>query len=310
MADVVQERTRHGGAASQPTEVQTGPPPHRRWRKPPYLLVAPAVFVLVAVFVVPMLTLAEFSLHRFTDGVSSPGRTLGEWSSFLGDGFQWRLIRNSIWFGALTTICCLLLGYPTALALHRLRTRWLAALCYFLLFSPLLTSVVARSYGWTLVLGDSGLVNSLLSGLTGATWPLLYNTPGVVIAMTHILLPFMVFPVLSSLRQIDDELSAAAADLGATPAARFRRVTLPLSLPGLVAGAQLCFALTISSFATPSLLGGGRVQVLATAMYDDVQNLNWPRAAVAAYVLLALALAAFTGFAAVQRRLLVGGRTR
>jgi putative spermidine/putrescine transport system permease protein len=286
------------------------PAPPRRRVKTPYLLVAPVAIVLVAVFIVPMLTLAEFSLHRFTEGVSSADRTLAEWRRFLGDGFQWRLIRNSIWLGAVTTFWCVVLGYPTALALHRLRTSWLRAACYFVLFSPLLTSVVARSYGWTLVLGDTGLLNSAVQALTGDAWRLLYDMPGVVIAMTHILLPFMVFPVLSSLRQIDDELHAAAGDLGASATARFRRVTLPLSLPGLVAGAQLCFALTISSFATPSLLGGGRVQVLATAMYDDVQNLNWPRAAIAAYVLLALALAAFAGFAVVQRRLLISARAR
>lgn len=282
-----------------------------RHRTAPYLLVAPAVLVLVAVFAVAMLTLAEFSLHRFTDGVSSAERTLAEWAGFLADPFQWRLIRNSIWLGAATTVCCIVVGYATALALHHLRASWLRAVCYFTLFSPLLTSVVARSYGWTLVLGDAGLINSVVNGLTGGdTWALLYNQRGVVIAMTHILLPFMVFPVLSSLRQIEDDLNPAAADLGASAAARFRRITLPLSLPGLVAGAQLCFALTISAFATPSLLGGGRVQVLATAMYADVQNLNWPRAAVSAYVLLAIALAAFAGFAAVQRHLLPTRRGR
>jgi putative spermidine/putrescine transport system permease protein len=284
-------------------------PPGRRSRAP-YLLVAPTVLVLAAVFVVAMLTLAEFSLHRFAGGVSSANRTLAEWGAFLSDGFEWRLVRNSIWLGVITTCCCAVLGYATALALHRLRTPWVRAVCYFVLFSPLLTSVVARSYGWTLVLGDNGFVNSLAQALTGRTWNLLYNTGGVVIALTHILLPFMVFPLLSSLRQIDDDLTAAAADLGASPATRFRRITLPLSLPGLVAGAQLCFALTISSFATPSLLGGGRVQVLATAMYDDVQNLNWARAAVAAYVLLALALLAFAGFAVVQRRLVPARRER
>ena len=171
--------------------------------------------------------------------------------------------------------------------------------------------MVARTYGWSLVLGDVGFVNSLLTRV-GVEEPvsLLYNFRGVVVAMVHILLPFMVFPVLSSLRQVGDDMLEAAGDLGAPGWLRFIRVTLPLSLPGLVAGVQLCFALTISAFATPSLLGGGRVQVLATGIYDDVGTLNWPRAAVASYVLLVLALLALAGFGAVQRRVLKARSTR
>ncbi len=275
-----------------------------RTRATPYLLAAPTVVLLVSVFVVAMATLGEFSLHRFTDGVSSPGRTLSEWSTFLTDSFQWKLVKASVQLGAVVTGFCLVLGYLTALAIHRTRTGWVRAAAYFVLFAPLLTSVVARAYGWTLVLGDGGMLNSVLSAVGVGPWNLLYNMRAVVIASTHILLPFAVFPILSSLRQIDDELGAAAADLGARPGRSFLRVTLPLSLPGVIGAAQLCFGLAVSSFATPSLLGGGRVQVLATSMYEDVQNLNWPRAAVSAYVLLAVALLAFLALGLLQRRVL------
>lgn len=277
----------------------------------PLLLAGPAVLVLLAVFVVAMVTLGEFSLHRFADGVSSPNRTLAEWRAFLTDPYQWGVIAATVQLGAITTVCCALVGLPTAVVLHRLRSGRLRAVGYFVLFSPLLTSVVARTYGWSLVLGDVGFVNSLLTRI-GFDEPvsLLFNFRGVVVAMVHILLPFMVFPVLSSLRQVGDDMLEAAGDLGAPGWRRFQRVTLPLSLPGLVAGAQLCFALTISAFATPSLLGGGRVQVLATGIYNDVGTLNWPRAAVAAYVLLGLALLALAGFGAIQRRILKTRNTR
>jgi putative spermidine/putrescine transport system permease protein len=269
------------------------------------------VAVLLGVFVAAMVTLGEFSLHRFTDGVSSPFRTLAEWRTFLTDPFQWQVVGATVKLGAVTTLWCVLVGYVTALALHRLRSSRMRAVCYFVLFSPLLTSVVARTYGWSLVLGDVGFVNGTLAFVGfDQPVPLLYNFAGVVVAMVHILLPFMVFPVLSSLRQIGDDMLEASGDLGAPGWRSFQRVTLPLSLPGLVAGAQLCFALTISAFATPSLLGGGRVQVLATSIYSDVGNLNWPRAAVASYVLLALAVLALVGFGTVQRRVLKAGRAR
>ncbi|MGH3682052.1 MAG: ABC transporter permease [Natronosporangium sp.] len=288
--------------------VATGPPPRAPVRPPrsiaPYLLAGPAVLVLVAVFLVAMATLGEFSLHRFVDGVTSPGRTLAQWREFLGDSYQWSIVLATVRLGLVTTAGCAVVGYATALALHRLRSPALRTLCGFVLFAPLLTSVVARSYGWALLLDDTGLVNTVLAeaGLTGSPVRLLYHERGVVIAMVHILLPFMVFPLLASLRQVGDDMLEAAADLGSPWWHRFRRVSLPLSVPGLVAGCQLCFALAISAFATPSLLGGGRVQVLATNVYADVGTLNWPRAAIGCYVLLALALLAFAGFGLWQRR--------
>lgn len=277
-------------------------------RRPPVaasLLVAPLVIILVAVFVSAILVLGEFSFHRFSDGLTQPGYTLTEWSTFLTDPYVWSLTRETVILGLITTGVCAVIGYATGLALHHSNSpRW-RAVCYFAIFSPLLTSVVARTYGWSLILGDAGFLNALATPmhLPGAPYALLYQRPAVVIALVHILLPFMVMPVISSLGQIDSQLPAAAADLGASAWTTLRKVLFPLSLPGLIAGCQLTFALTISAFATPSLLGGGRVQVLATNTYSDVQNLNWPRAGVGSFLLLALALLSLAAFAAVQRGL-------
>lgn len=274
------------------------------------LLVAPAVIILVVVFVAALLVLVEFSFHRFTGGVTQPGYTLAEWSTFLADPYVWNLTRETVLLALSTTVICALIGYATGLALHRSTSpRW-RAFCYFAIFSPLLTSVVSRTYGWSLILGDAGFLNAIATPLhlPGAPFAVLYQRPAVVIALVHILLPFMVMPVLSSLGQIDNQLPLAAADLGATSWLTLRKVILPLSLPGLIAGCQLTFALTISSFATPSLLGGGRVQVLATNTYGDMQNLNWPRAAAGSFLLLALALFSLAVFAMAQRWLLMSRR--
>lgn len=273
---------------------------------------APAVIILVAVFIAALFVLGEFSFHRFTGGVTQPGYTLAEWREFLTDSYVWGLTRQTVLLGLITTGICALIGYATGLAMHRTTSpRWRAA-CYFAIFSPLLTSVVSRTYGWSLILGDAGFLNATATWLhlPGAPYTVLYQRSAVVIALVHILLPFMVMPIVASLRQIDTQLPLAAADLGASNWMTLRKVTFPLSLPGLIAGCQLTFALTISAFATPSLLGGGRVQVLATNTYSDVQNLNWPRASVSSFLLLGLALVSLALFAVLQRGLLTSrGRT-
>lgn len=275
------------------------------------LLVAPVVVILLAVFIAALVVLGEFSFHRFRDGVTQPGYTTAEWTEFLTTPYLWSLVTETVLLGLITTAVCAMIGYTTALALHRITSSRVRAICYFAIFSPLLTSVVARTYGWSLVLGDVGFVNAIATRMEvpGAPFIMMYERVAVVVALVHILLPFMVLPIVSSLRQIDPQLPLASADLGASGWLTLRRVIFPLSVPGLIAGCQLTFALTISAFATPSLLGGGRVQVLATNIYSDVQTLNWPRASVGSFLLLALALISLAVFALVQRRLLPARRS-
>lgn len=270
----------------------------------PYLLLAPALSLMAAVLLAALAVLVVYSLWRFTGGQIEEVWTLDTWRSFLGDGLSWRIIGRTMLLGAVTVVACALVGYPVAYALHRIRRpawRWAA---YLVIFSPLMTSVVVRTYGWSLVLGDSGFINGTLRDLGVIDDPiaLLYQFPGVVIALVHILLPFMVFPILSVLSQLDDSLGEAAADLGAGRRTIFTRITLPLTMQGVLAGSQLVFALSISAFATPALLGGGRVEVLATQIYSDVGSLNWPLASVASWTLLALALLSVAAFSGLARR--------
>lgn len=270
----------------------------RRWDPRGYLMLSPALAVMAVFFVVAMVILLLFSLQPFVGGQIQPGTTLDNYRHFLGGGYYWGVVATTMKLGGLATLLALLIGYPTAYALHRVRRPLWRNVCYFILFSPLLTSVVVRSYGWSLLLGDRGLINAVLRGLhlTSAPVHLLYEFSGVTIALVHILLPFMVFPILGVLGQVDTSLGEAASDLGANRWQTFGRVTLPLTVQGVLVGCQLVFALAISAFATPSLLGGGRVQVLATLIYGDVGELNWPLAAVESYALLALALIAIAAF--------------
>lgn len=268
--------------------------PWRRWRARHVhaALLAPALLLTGAVFWVAMAILLVMSVYPFL-AAGPPRLTLEAWTRFLGDRYYWSVVATTVWLGGLVTAGTLLLGYPAAYAMSKIRRSALLLAAYLVLFAPILVSVVVRTYGWLLLLGREGAVNWLLLrlGLATEPVPLIFNLRGVVIAMVHILLPFMVFPILSVVGQLAPELKEAAMDLGATRWQTFRRVTLPLTLPGVVAGAQIVFTLTVSAFVTPFLMGGGKVQVLSGLIYRDMEAVDLSFASVTAFVLLALAVA-------------------
>jgi putative spermidine/putrescine transport system permease protein len=284
-----------------PAQLERGDRRGFEWRG--YALLSPALAATSFVFAASMVILALYSFRAFANGRLAPGHTVSTWTGLLGSSYFWSVVERTMKLGGVTVGLTALIGYPMALGLYRLREHPLRYLAYFLIFSPLLTSVVVRSYGWALVLGDGGFVNNLLVRWHVVDRPIriLYEFSGVTIGLVHILLPFMIFPILAVLDQLDPMLEQSAADLGATGWTTFRRVTLPLTVQGVIAGSQLVFALAISAFATPTLLGGGRVQVLASQIYSDVGGLDWPSAAVSSYVLLALALVAIALFSLLLR---------
>jgi putative spermidine/putrescine transport system permease protein len=273
----------------------------RSWQ--PYALASPALAVTSLVFAAAMAILLSYSFRSLSGSTLAPGHSTQAWSSAFHSHLFWSVVLRTLKLGAVTAVITALLGFPMAFALYRLRNRWLRTLSYFLIFSPLMTSVVVRLYGWSLILGDGGVINNLLLRwhLRDTPIAMLYNFSGVVVGLVHILLPFMIFPITSALHQLDPMLEEAATDLGASAFRTFRRVILPLTLPGLIAGLQLVFALAISSFSTPALLGGGRVEVLGNQIYDSVGNVDWPSAAVASYVLLAISLLMIAVFTAALR---------
>ena len=265
------------------------PPGRRPWGVAIRWLMLPAACLLVAVFVVP---LGYFLAHSLQPAAGAGGATLAHFSEVLGDEYYWRLAGNSLWLGAVVTLLTLLLAYPAALVMVALRGTRLFPVVAIAVFSPLLTSVIVRSYGWLHVLADNGVVNWVLLSLGLVEEPvrLIFNWTGTVIAMVHLEMPFMMFPILSVLMQQPKVLREAAQDLGANGFETWRRVVLPLSLPGVLAGCQIVFATSISAFASPTVLGGGRVRVLPVSIYGSIQGLEWPIGAVQAVLLLAMSL--------------------
>jgi putative spermidine/putrescine transport system permease protein len=255
-------------------------------------LLSPTVLLLLLAFVVPIVVLFTYSVYHF-NGINIEYRvTFGAYQEFARDPFYWDVLLRSLQLAVAVTGISLLIGFPTAYGISRIRNNAVLIALYVLIFSPLLTSVIIRAFGWLLLLGDSGFVNYVLMAVGVLEKPvrLIYNIEGVSIALVHVMLPFTVFPILSVMNQMDPTLKEAANDLGASRWTTFWRVTWPLSLPGLLSGAQTTFVMAISAFATPTILGGGRVMVLPRMIYESIVTRDWPMAAVLGMVLLALSL--------------------
>src|SRR5262249_46665682 len=194
--------------------------------------------------------------------------------------------------------------YPVSLFLFRTESRWRGLLA-IIAVGPLLVSSVVRVFGWIAVLGERGLVNGLLINLHLIDQPLrlIYNWTGVTIGLTESLLPSMVLALLAGFGRLDRNLEDAAMSLGARPWRTFMRITLPLSAPAIVLGWLICFILAMSAFVTPKLLGGGRVFVLATQVYEEaVETVNWPLAAALSVYMLVLLLLFLAAYGPLTRR--------
>ncbi len=267
---------------------------------------APAMALMAVLYIIPLGFYFINSFHLFKDGRIIPIWTLQTYVSYFTDAFSYKIIGASVRLSLLVTTLALVIGYPLAYALHtRVRRSGARAAVALLLFSPLLVSVVVRTYGWFILLASQGLVNTILRavGLISEPISLLFNHTGVVISLTHILLPFAIFPIYSVMSRLDLSLKEAAHDLGAGWWDTFLRITLPLTMPGIVAGALICFTLALSAFVTPRLLGGGRVQVLPLMVYNNTVEINWPTGAVSGLTLLVLSVAAVWVLNSLLRRL-------
>lgn len=271
-------------------------------RPSPFVLLA-TVFIVVF-FVVPVIYLAAISFATYNRS-SGFEWTLGlhNYIHLLTDEFFWEVLWRTVRLSVVTTLLSLLLAFP--LAQYLVIARGLRQLIVFIiLLMPLVTSVTVMSYGWLILLGRSGVVNKTIMalGLTDAPIALMQNETAIVIGLTHILIVFMVIAIAASLQAINPSLELAARSLGAGPASIFLRITLPLSLPGVRAGALLVFALSMSSYAIPGVLGGQRNKFLSTLVYQQSISLyNWPAGAALA-VLLLLATSAMLALSAVLKR--------
>ena len=253
-------------------------------RAGPALLVAPLVLYMLVFYALPLVSMLLRS-------IADPTWTLENYRRLLGDTVFLHVFWTTLRTAFVVTIGCLLLGYPVALALSRLE-RAAASLVLIIVLLPFWTSVLVRSYAWMVLMGRKGLVNETLIAAGLIDTPLkLLNTPFAVhIAMIHILLPYMILPIASVLRQIDGALPRAAAGLGAAPWRVFVQVVLPLSMPGVAAGVLLVFVLSLGFYITPALVGGPRDLMLSMLIAQQVDLLNWPYAACLSATLLAATL--------------------
>lgn len=279
----------------------------RRSARAPWALSAPAILLFVGVLLIPLAMTVMLSFHDWGQykGIE-PVFILKNWHEVATDPYFaemfWRTFRIAI----LTTLLTAVLGAPEAYILNRMSGRCKSVFLLVIL-GPLLISVVARTLGWALLFGgNNGLVNKLLMslGVIRAPIPFMFTETGMVIALAHVMMPFMVLSVWAALQRLDPQIENAAMSLGAAPFTTIRRIVMPQIMPGVLSGGIIVFSLSASAFATPAIIGGRRLKVAATLAYDEFLNtLNWPLgAAVATLLLAALVLIVVGSNALIERR--------
>ncbi|MFT4267494.1 MAG: ABC transporter permease [Xenophilus sp.] len=268
---------------------------------PPLALGLPLTLFFLVFVLAPMLLLAYVSLHNDT-AMAEPG--LGQYAKFLGDGFNLGILGNTLWLGLRVTLLAMMVGFPLAYLYTLAPPRWQGPLLLLVLL-PLLTSSVVRTFAWVVILGRQGIINTALLdlGLISDPLRLLYTPGAVTVALAQIELPLMVLPLITALSSLDGNLRQASLALGAGHWRTFRQITLPLSMPGLLAGSLLVFASSVSAFVTQTLVGGGQQMFMPFYMYQQgIQANNYPFAAAVAMLLLASVLGVVAAANALGRR--------
>ena len=265
-------------------------PANRAWRARPGLMVTGALVFCAIVYLGPLLSLIGWAFRDPKTGWS----LLQLYRVATDDAYHLAFL-VTFRIAAVSTLICVLIGYPYAYLMATSGPR-LATLLAAAVMIPFWSSVLARSLAWMILLGRKGVINEWLiaTGLIERPLALLFNSIGVQIGMVHVLLPFMVLPIWAVLARLDARLPRAARSLGASPTQAFLHVTLPLSLPGLAAGATLVFMFAIGFYVTPALLGGPDDLTIASLIEMEVRDLlDWPFGAMLSLALLALVGAIF-----------------
>lgn len=273
----------------------TAVPARRPAVSPVAWLISPALLLFVFFFVLPFAAMVVIS---FLNGnpINSPhvSFTTRNYERLLGDSLYFESLVETLWIGVVTTLFSLLVGYPLAHWMARMHSRIGHALLLVAVIAPMLTGIVVRTFAWVTLLQDRGAINITLMNMGWIDHPLklMYNEFGTVVALVHIYVPFMVLTLTGVIGRIDERLEQAARNLGAGRLRAFLEVTLPLSLPGILAGSLLVFALSISAYVTPFVLGGTDVLTLPMLIYQQVSSsFNLGFAGTLGVVLLAVSLA-------------------
>ncbi|WP_417829570.1 ABC transporter permease [Thalassospira sp.] len=255
----------------------------------PWLLSGPAFILFLVLLLIPLVMtfLLSFNSFSFYGGIEDV-YNFGNYLEILGDSYFYEIFLRTFLIALATTVFCVLLGVPEAYILLRMRP-FARSIMLLVVLGPLLISVVVRTLGWAILLGNNGVINEFLQNLGLITSPMkmLYTSGGIIVALVHVMIPFMIIAVWAALQRRDPSAEQAAESLGASPLKVFTRIVLPQAMPGILSGSLIVFSLSASAFATPAILGGRRVKVVSTTVYDEFLNtLNWPLGAAIAVLLL------------------------
>jgi len=256
----------------------------------PWLLSGPGLALFAALLGAPLVMTFMLSFYQFdySTGGIQPGFSLANYLEVLEDDYFHLIFGRTFGLAFLVSLICVLIGAPEAYILNRMRNPW-KSLFLLVIIGPLLVSVIVRTLGWALLFGSQGGISAALQwlGLSDGPVSLMFTTTGMVIALVHVLVPFMVLTVWASLQRLDPQVEDAALTLGASQSTVLRRIVLPQVMPGVLSGSLIVFSLTASAFATPAIIGGRRLKVVATTAYDEyLSTLNWPLGAAIAILLL------------------------
>jgi putative spermidine/putrescine transport system permease protein len=264
----------------------------------PWLLVAPAIVLILVLLILPLL-----------DTVSVSFSQEGGWFAGYVDFFESRFNRGVLWrtirIAFIVTAISILVGFPTAYFIARAPQRWRSILIVASVF-PLLTGTVVRSFAWIVILGRNGFINEALLGLGVITEPMsmLYSEGAIIVGLAYLFSPLMILSLVGVLENIDKSVVEASISLGASPTKTFWRVILPLAMPGVIVGAVLVFTGSFTAYTTPVLLGGQRNTVLATLLFRDAMvEFDWVSASTIAVIMMVVTIAVVLGMSRVARRL-------
>jgi putative spermidine/putrescine transport system permease protein len=253
----------------------------------PWLLAGPGALFFAGLVLLPLALTAilSFNAYDHTSGIQNTF-TLSHYIAVVTDEYYLEIFWRTLRIAALTTLICAAIGVPEAYILSRMRDPW-RSIFLLVIIGPLLVSVVVRTFGWSMLLGSQGLVNQALQLLGFPPARILYTETAIVVALVHVMLPFMVIPVWTALQKLDPMVEAAAWTLGASHFTALRRVVMPQVTLGMLSGSLIVFGLSASAFAVPALLGGRRLKMAATLVYDEyLHELNWPLGAAIAIIVL------------------------
>jgi putative spermidine/putrescine transport system permease protein len=258
-------------------------------------LLTPAIALMAVMLVAPLAMMFSNSVYEFDPFKGRlPTITFDHYTKFFGDTFLFGVLWRTLWVSAATALVCLLIGYPVAyyFVFHAGPSRYVIVLG---LLSPLFVSALVRNYGWLVMLGRGGPVEAALqwTGVLEGRLRILQTELGVILGLVHLFLAFMVLAIVASLRSVEASVLRAAEICGADPLRKLLRVTLPLSLPGVMSGSVIVFSLSAGAFITPAIMGGLRVRVMSIAIWEQVSVLhNYAFGSVLAIALMLVVTAA------------------